>query len=212
MKAHIFVDNSNLWLGASDIRQEREAHVPQRLFRLYFKNLFKLVERDLEVVTRELGGSLPPECEPLWEYARELGYNTNLLHRVHDGDRVREQSVDEALHLKIANCIIDFDAPGRFVLMTGDGAQSELNTSFRDQARRALKSGFEVDVWSWAASRSRKYELLKQDFPDKIRIHDLDNYYNEITFVNQGTWTHSDGTSVDIAGRVVCQLSSSIGV
>lgn len=200
---HIFVDNSNLWLGATELRQEQEPHVPQRLFRLYFKNLFDLVEQGRDASTRELGGSLPPECEPLWEYARRLGYNTNLLRRVDDGERVREQGVDEALHLKIANVLLDANEAETLVLMTGDGAQSELDTSFRDQATRALKRGWTVELWSWKASRSKKYERLQQDYPERFSLNDLDSFYYSITFAKAGTWRHADGTIIDIAGRVV---------
>jgi hypothetical protein len=202
----IFVDNSNIWLGAKDVRAEKEGDIPLRLFRIYFKNLFKLVEKGRKASIKELGGSLPPECEDLWDYARKCGYNTNLLHRVSDGIRFREQGVDEALHLKIANTLLDEPESGTLVLLTGDGAQSELNTSFRDQAERALKRGWDVEVWSWKATRSRKYKGLIEKYAGKLSIFDLDDYYESITFVLDGEWHRPDGSKVDVARRVVKAL------
>ncbi|WP_454859431.1 NYN domain-containing protein [Rhizobium binxianense] len=130
MGIHVFCDNSNVWLGAGTCRVENEPHVPSYLFRLHFRNLFTLVEGGRQALTRELAGSLPPECEPLWEYARNNGYNTNLLHKIDDGTRIREQSVDEALHLKIANALLDHEGEHTLIIMTGDGAQSDIGTAF----------------------------------------------------------------------------------
>ena len=130
MAIHVFCDNSNIWIGAGSVRADIEPHVPQYLLRVYLRKLFRLVEGGREALTKELAGSVPPETDDLWVYAREHGYNTTLLHRVDDGTRMREQSVDEALHLKIANALLDYEPPQTLVLMTGDGAIGEAGTSF----------------------------------------------------------------------------------
>jgi hypothetical protein len=206
MGIHVFCDNSNVWLGAGTCRVENEPHFPSYLFRLHFRHLFSLVENNREALTRELAGSLPPECEALWEYARDNGYNTNLLHKVDDGSRVREQSVDEALHLKIANALLDFEAPQTLVLMTGDGQNADIGTSFYEQAVRALKRGWSVEQWAWRATRSGRYGELVGMYPNRFRMKDFDDYYNQITFIKDGQQTLIDGTIVSVAGRRVSPL------
>lgn len=102
MDAHVFIDNSNVFGGA-----QRAAHVlePGALWmavRIYYRNLFTLIERGLNPVTRVLAGSVPPGNDALWESARRCGYDTDLLRRVENFDgRLVEQGVDEIAHLKI---------------------------------------------------------------------------------------------------------------
>ncbi|TCP74816.1 hypothetical protein C8J31_13611 [Rhizobium sp. PP-CC-2G-626] len=203
MAIHVFCDNSNVWLSSGTCRVENEPHVPSYLFRLHFRNLFSLVEGGREALTRELAGSLPPECEALWEYARENGYNTNLLHRVDDGIRVREQSVDEALHLKIANALLDHEGDQTLILMTGDGALSDIDTSFYQQAERALKRGWSVEQWSWKASRNGRYDNLVGMYSNRFRMKDFDDYYFQISFIKEGQQTLPDGTVIPVQGRWV---------
>jgi hypothetical protein len=208
MSVHVFCDNSNIWIGAGTCRADVEPHIPSYLLRLHFKNLFALVEDGREILTKEIAGSLPPECEPLWEYARLHGYTTNLLHRVDDGTRVREQSVDEALHLKIANALLDYEAPQTLVLMTGDGASTEIGTSFFAQSERALKRGWSVELWSWRATRNGRWAELIGMYSNKFRLKDLDDFYKQITFVKSGERILPDGTTVKVPARTVAKLKA----
>lgn len=149
MRAHIFIDNSNILLGAQRAAKVREAYIPRVAVRVKIRHLALLVERGHRVCTRQLAGAVPPGNEDLWQYARDLGYNTDLLRKVErDDGRIGEQGVDEMLHLKIANYILDHDTPKTLVLVTGDGKLSEFNTSFPLQAERSLKRGWHVKVWS----------------------------------------------------------------
>ena len=79
MPAHVFVDNSNIFGGAQRTAASAEAAVPWQAIRLYFRNFAWLIEGTHEVATRVLGGSVPPGNDDLWNYARDLGYDTSLL-------------------------------------------------------------------------------------------------------------------------------------
>jgi hypothetical protein len=154
MARHVFIDNSNIFGVAQRVAEARDTWEHWRSVRLYYKHLFKLVEGD-DVATRGLAGSVPPDNEPLWQTARDLGYRTDLLLRVEGDDgRLVEQGVDEMLHLKIANAILDHKPPQTLVIVSGDGRVSEWDTSFPGQAERALKWGWNVEVWSWTGSRN----------------------------------------------------------
>lgn len=86
MSIHVFFDNSNIWGGAQNVRNITEPGVPWPALRIYYKNLFKLIEDGREAKTKVLAGSVPPSCAALWEYAKAEGYDTALLKRVEKDD------------------------------------------------------------------------------------------------------------------------------
>ena len=158
MTAHIFVDNANIFGGAQRAAKTIEPTEHWSGIRVYYQNLFKLIEHGHgRIRTRVMGGSVPPGNDDLWEHARKAGYDTDLLKRVDSDDgRLVEQGVDELLHLKIANVLLDYSPPQTLVLGTGDGARSTFGTSFRDQAARAFRLGWSVRIYSWKDQLSRK--------------------------------------------------------
>ena len=194
MTIHVFFDNSNIWGGAQAVRNITEPGVPWSALRLHFANLFTLIEGGRSASNAVLAGSVPPSCESLWEYAREQGYDTDLLRRVEKEDgSIGEQGVDEILHMKIANAIIDFDPPQTLVVATGDGRVSEFGTGFVTQIRRALGKGWNVEVWSWGETlNERKYHALRDEFTGRLIIKYLDPHYRSVTFVRGGEYYEKD--------------------
>ncbi|WP_024691616.1 NYN domain-containing protein [Pseudomonas tremae] len=206
MEGHVFIDNSNIFGGAQELSGKKEPSVPTLAVRVYYKNLFKLLEHGLDVKTRMLAGSLPPGNEALWQHSKDANYDTDLLRRVEKDDgRIQEQGVDELVHLKILEVVCDFP-PGRLVIATGDGNISEFNTSFPAQVSRALKKGWSVDLWTWRAQLSSAYLPVKKEFDSTFEIKYLDGYFNQITFV-QGV--NSPDVLVSVPSRVVRQLNLS---
>jgi len=204
--AHIFVDNSNVIAGAQEAAKLRE-NAPWPSVRIYWRNFFQLVEHDYHPVTRMFAGSLPPGNEALWQYARENGYDTSLLKRVSRNDgRTGEQAVDEVLHAKIAGALLDFDAPQALVMVTGDGQQGEFGTSFLQQAERAIRRGWNVELLSWEAQLSGNFVRLARDNPEQITITLLDAFYTSITFLCAGEFHHGDGNLIHVSERVVMPL------
>lgn len=210
---HVFIDNSNIFGGAQDAASKYEPHIPWQAVRVYLKNLVKLVEGDRKAGTRVLAGSVPPGNEELWKYARTLGYNTDLLRRVTaDDGRLKEQGVDEMLHLKILIALLDNDSSDRLVLVTGDGKKSDFDTSFPDMARRALKLGWKVEVWSWSNCLSNNWKRLLNARAGEISLHDLDPFYFSVTFVKAGAFIQTDGSTVYVADRVVSRLPTGLKI
>jgi hypothetical protein len=205
----VFIDNSNIFLGAKRTAQELEPQAPPQAIRVYFWNLARLVENGRSKQTGVLAGSVPPGNDALWEHARRTGYSTDLLRRVEaDDGRLVEQGVDEMLHLKIANAILDHNPPATLVLVTGDGSESDFGTGFPLQARRALKQGWDVEVYSWKCQLSGAFRRLAIEHPGKVKIVELDPWYERITFV-KGGGSHSYVTksgatvTIDVSERVV---------
>ena len=206
MARHVFIDNSNIFGGAQRAAGALEPEAVWLAVRVYYRNLFHLIEGDGDVATRVLAGSVPPGNDELWRYAQGLGYDTDLLQRV-DGDdgRLVEQAVDEMLHLKIANALLDHEPPQTLVIASGDGNEAPGRTSFPGQAQRALRRGWSVEVWSWEEQLTSRYRGLGQAYPGRVTVQALDPFYRSITFVKAGTYRVGD-TTVTLADRVVSQL------
>lgn len=189
MNHHVFIDNSNIFGGAQSMARRVEKHVPWPALRVHFRHLAHLVEAGQPIVTRVLAGSVPPGNDDLWRHAREAGYDTNLLHKIErDDGRFGEQGVDELLHLKVANLLLDTEHPEVLVLVTGDGRVSEFGTGFPLQAERALKRGWRVVVWSWREQLSREFARVGERHDGLLQVHHLDKHYKAITFVKGGLY------------------------
>ena len=93
-----------------------------------------------------------------------------------------EQGVDEILHLKILESIVDTDEPSTIVLATGDAAQAEYSQGFMAMTERALKRGWNVELVSWSKNISTMY--TKKQWADtwrsQFRIITLDDYAEEL--------------------------------
>lgn len=96
--------------------------------------------------------------------------------------RMIEQGVDEILHLKILESVVDTDVPGNIVLATGDAAQAEYSQGFMAMAERALKKGWAVELVSWSKNISAMYTRREwmQAWGDRFRIIYLDDYAEEL--------------------------------
>ncbi|KAL8950229.1 MAG: hypothetical protein Q9222_003718, partial [Ikaeria aurantiellina] len=57
-----------------------------------------------------------------------------------------EQAVDEILHLKILESVVDATAPSTIVLATGDAAEAEYSSGFLRMVERALEKGWKVEL------------------------------------------------------------------
>ena len=214
MVYHVFVDNSNVFGGAQTMSARVEKHVPWPALRVHFRNLAFLVEGEQQIGLRVLAGSVPPGNEDLWNYARGLNYETNLLHKIekYDGG-LGEQGVDELLHLKIANLLLDSEEPQALVLVTGDGRVSQFGTGFALQAERALKRHWRVEVWSWKSALSLAFSKLADAHGGSLRIHLLDKYFKSITFVKGGRYgPPAVPKIINLSDRIVERLPSPLNV
>lgn len=205
--AHIFVDNSNIFWGAQRAAATHEPNAVYCAVRLYYKNFFSLLENGLDVKTRFLAGSVPPGNEDLWKFARQYGYNTDLLHKIErDDGRLGEQGVDEMLHLKIANVLLDYEPPQVLVLATGDGKEGNFQTSFIKQIERALKRDWQVVIWSWKEQLSGRFQALTPLSKGLLTICDLDRSYKSIVFIKGGSYWLPGGHSATVHDRPVSKL------
>ncbi|RAH84508.1 hypothetical protein BO86DRAFT_357102 [Aspergillus japonicus CBS 114.51] len=125
--------------------------------------------------------------------ARQLKFRKNLRTGSHDPgsgsetnegpeERWVEQGVDEILHLKILESLLDTDEPATIVLATGDAAEAEFSGGFMKMVERALRRGWTVELVSFTPVTS--YAYRRKDFRAKwgsqFRIIALDDYLEEL--------------------------------
>ena len=93
-----------------------------------------------------------------------------------------EQAVDEILHLKILESVVDVEKPTTMVLATGDGAEAEYSEGFMRMVERALKKGWKVEVVSWSKNISGAYRKasFRQRWGTMFRIIELDDYAEDL--------------------------------
>jgi len=106
-----------------------------------------------------------------------------------------EQAVDEILHLKILESVVDVDIPSSawsdsllpntaptMVLATGDAAEAEYSQGFMKMVQRALSKGWNVEVAAWGKSVSQEYRRMEQSkvLGNRFKIIELDNYAEEL--------------------------------
>ena len=185
MAVHMIWDNSNIWLSGKDTCERIEPGVTTYAFRIDFQNLYTLVLNGREAGFRYFGGSVPPEAESLWHFVRNLGCETNLLRRIESG---KEQAVDEILHLKMADLLLDVNPPETIALLSGNGHTSEFQSSFPSHVERALERGWQIEVYSWESGMNhRVYDPILQKHSTG-RYIPLDDYYGSITFIQEGEY------------------------
>lgn len=93
-----------------------------------------------------------------------------------------EQGVDEILHLKMCQSIIDIEEPSTMVLATGDGAEAEMSDGFLAHVERALKKGWKVELVSWRQQMNGGYKNKKfrAKWAGQFQIMELDDFLEDL--------------------------------
>ncbi|KKZ66212.1 hypothetical protein EMCG_08100 [[Emmonsia] crescens] len=97
-------------------------------------------------------------------------------------ERWVEQGVDEILHLKILESLVDSEAPSTIVLATGDAAEAEYSDGFLKMVGRALQKGWAVELVSFSTTTSRAYKRkeFRSQWGAQFRVIKLDEYVEHL--------------------------------
>lgn len=193
------------------VKVSRNISVATRIRRLHmsFSNFSLIMERGRPAAKRVLVGS---DRLPSIDQAVTLGYEANILDRVHKvkratprpskfrmghgsqlasngpetvgaaGNRWVEQGVDEILHLKILESLLDTDEPATIVLATGDAAEAEYSGGFMRMVERALQRGWTVELVSFSQVTSNAYRRkeFRTKWANRFQMIGLDGYVEEL--------------------------------
>lgn len=176
---------------------------------LSFHNLSLILERGRPASKKVLVGS---DNFPAIQEAKLIGYEINILEKVHKArelsprkkrnsynpngqssgsettaailgpERWVEQAVDEILHLKILESLIDAKAPSTIVLATGDGAEAEYSQGFLKMVERALEREWKVELVSFKHNTSNSYtkKKFRTRWGNNFRTIELDDFVEEL--------------------------------
>ncbi len=179
MSLHIFWDNSNIFLVGRNMCKQKEPN-HETAFRIHFENLFDFIADKRKVTSAFLAGSIPPGNDALWKKFEELSIIVEKQERGQDNNK--EIAVDEAIQLRMSNCVLDNDTPGTICLLTGDGAGHSEGKGFIRQLERVVKKGWKIEVISWDIGCNRK---LKEYATENGKYRSLESVYENITFIEK---------------------------
>ena len=89
-----------------------------------------------------------------------------------------EQGVDEILHLKMMESVVDATEPSTMVLATGDAAEAEFSGGFMRMVERALGKGWKVELACWKHNMSAAYRSheFRHQWGARFRVVELDDF------------------------------------
>jgi len=89
-----------------------------------------------------------------------------------------EQAVDEILHLKMMESVVDASEPSTMVLATGDAAEAEYSGGFLKMVKRALAKGWKVELVSFRHNTSGAYRKkeFRQRWGPRFKTIELDDF------------------------------------
>lgn len=175
----IYWDNSNIFIEAQRIAEERNDQVDARFrVRIQFANILRLAHADRPLRKAMVAGSVPPELRQLWNWLEQQGVEVRLFNRIRP-DLGEQEIPDRLLQLQMLEDAMDFD-PGIVVLLTGDGAGYLEGAGFHSTLQRMRRRGWKVEVLSWR--HSCNYRMREWAEENGVFIP-LDDFYDAITFL-----------------------------
>ena len=107
------------------------------------------------------------------------GSETNATHAP---EKWVEQAVDEILHLKMLESIVDAKKAATIVLATGDAAEAEYSQGFLKMVERALERGWKVELVSFKHNTSGAYKRkdFRKRWAQEFKMIELDEFVEEL--------------------------------
>ncbi len=201
----VYWDNSNIFIEAQRIAEERNEHVDARYrVRIDFDKMLRLAHADRPMRKALAAGSVPPEMQHLWNRMENQGVQVELFNRIRSDIGEREIP-DRILQLRMLEDAMDFsDDPGIVVLLTGDGAGYLEGAGSHSTLERMHRQGWRIEILSWYHSCNRRMREWAQENGVFVA---LDDFYDSITFLEPSSPGHRlaesrDSVPLDLSRRV----------
>lgn len=182
-KVFIFLDNSNIFISAKQIAEDRDGLTMGQAVRIKFDNLIHLAHADRPIGKALAVGATLPEMRLVWERLHAMGVETRLSEHGHMTRK--EQGVDAALQVEMLRSLADNAEPQIAVLLTGDGAGYDDGIGFHADLARMADKGWGIEVIAWNASCKR---ALKEWATSTGVFIPLEDYYDSVTFIEGTRW------------------------
>ncbi|KAI8605502.1 hypothetical protein EDD21DRAFT_280598, partial [Dissophora ornata] len=147
-------------VGSAPLFQELDMALEHRYETIILRRVRKFVQGELGAVPIPTKQLRYPTSTGLGEATKEGAYGNQQNHAVTATAAPAakgEQGVDELLHLKMMETLLDHE-PATMVVATGDGGDSEFGGGgFYAVIKRALDRGWQVEMVSWEDQLSGVY-------------------------------------------------------
>ena len=200
----IYWDNSNIFIEAQRLAEERNDHVDARFrVRIKFDNMLRLAHADRPLRKAMAAGSVPPELRQLGNWLEQQGVEIRLFNRIRP-DLGEQEIPDRLLQLQMLEDAMDYD-PGIVVLLTGDGAGYAEGAGFHSTLQRMHRRGWKIEILSWR--HSCNYRMREWAEENGVFVP-LDDFYESITFLEPSLPGHQlaqsrPATPLDLSRRPV---------
>jgi uncharacterized LabA/DUF88 family protein len=176
----IYVDNSNIWIGAKRLASKVkgfQSYKDHRV-RINIGNLTDVVAKSRDVKTGTLYGSEPPQIDSVWDKIREHKHWTvktkkksYLTHK--------EKEVDAQLLVDVTEvaCTTPVSERGTIVLITGDADMCPAVEKIMEY------DGWKVEIYMWQDSLSSRLQKLSKT-NENVICEPLDNHMMDVVFTN----------------------------
>ena len=203
----IFADNSNIWIEAMKHAAERKGFTPTLDFdhrvridygvRLHPDNL---AGKNRVVKEATLYGSVPPPVDTFWEKVRTYKWVVKTYERSYVTHKEKEVDTELVADVTEVVCKTPVHERGTIIIISGD-------RDMRPAVEKALKNGFEVEMYIWKNSTSFRESLdeYKKKYPGRVSYKYLDDIEEQATYLNTEL---SENAQVDIYN---CSAVISIG-
>ena len=185
----IYWDNSNIFIEAQRLAEERNEHVDARYrVRINFDDILRLAHADRPMRKAVAAGSVPPELRQLWNRMENMGVEVHLFNRIRL-DLGEQEIPDRLLQLQMLEDAMDYNGdPGIVVLLTGDGAGYLEGAGFHSTLQRMHRRGWRIEILSWAHSCNFRMREWAQENGVFVA---LDDFYDSITFLEPSQPGHA---------------------
>ena len=96
-KVHIFWDNSNIFIAAKKVAQNKDGVMAKNAVRVHFESLYNLARAGRTVESAIAVGSVPPDQRRMWDQFKRSGVKLELFER--GANSQTEQAVDQAIQV-----------------------------------------------------------------------------------------------------------------
>ena len=179
-KVFIYWDNSNIFIGAQDLTEEREGHNARNRMRIHFSNMLILAHANRPIEKAAAAGSVPPQMQRLWNQMENQGMEVTVYDRG-SSDRGEQEVPDNQLQLRMLRDAVQYNGnPGIAVLLSGDGRGLYSGEGFYHTLELMHGKGWRVELLAWNDSCHKK---MREWVQNKGVFIPLDDYYDSVTFL-----------------------------
>lgn len=161
---HIFVDQSNIFLGSQYVPGNPEETIWNRNFdiRIIQQAIVGLVQRGRQAAEKQVFGSKPPGNHHIWQEWKKQGFSVATQDRATGKG---EQMVDDAIANQMRKALIKHKNERRtIILLSGDGNSNDGRGGFADVVQDAIAMNWKFELWSWKHITSRRFIDLQRQF------------------------------------------------